>query len=296
MTQWQQTLSDIAAGEFVALFVLAVWQWLRYRARGAAWAAGSFGLLALISVTGLVLEHTGELMPPTWLIKTLLAAVLLVPYALYRFAASFVPVRWGRLLAEVLTAAAVIGTLVIPYLPYPGQASPPGFIAYRLLVALQWGSLFGFVALRMWRAGTHQPRAARMRMRLLAIAAAGLDIPLVISALGLGYHPNLQLASSINTAVMAVLFGLGLTMPGAIRSWWRTRERNAMQVAVADLVSAYSVPDVASGLLPHVAALTGAADITLVDSEGIEIAQHRSAHIPTQRQPTGSADDTVPIE
>ncbi|MGN6474417.1 MAG: putative bifunctional diguanylate cyclase/phosphodiesterase, partial [Mycobacteriales bacterium] len=66
----------------------------------------------------------------------------------------------------------------------------------------------------------------------------------------------------------------------------------AMQVAVADLVSAYSVPDVASGLLPHVAALTGAADITLVDIAGAEIAEYRAPHLPAE----GSRNDTVPIE
>ncbi len=297
MTSWQQALTYAAAGEFLALFTLALWQWRRFDARGAGWAAGSFGLLAGISVTGLVLQWTGELMPPTWLIKLLLSTILLVPYALYRFAASFVPVRnWGRHFAEWITVAAVLGTLMIPYLPFPGQEAPPGFLAYRVLVSLQWGLLFGFVALRMWRAGTHQPQAARYRMRLLAIAAAGLDVPLIIGALGLNYHPTLELASSVNTAVMAVLFGLGLVLPGPIRTWWRSKERNAMQIAVADLVSAYSATDVASSLLPHVAALTGAADITLVDSLGIEIAQYRAAHLPSQRPPGERGEDTIPIE
>ena len=171
-----------------------------------------------------------------------------------------------------------------------------GFFAYRLLITLQWGSLFGFVALRMWRAGSHQPRAARYRMRILAIAAAGLDMPVILSTFGLSYHPNVQLASAINTDVMAVLFGLGLVLPGALRTWWRSGERNAMQGAIADLVSAYSATDVASGLLPHVAALTGAADITLVDAAGIEIAQFRAPHLPAERQVGEVANDTVPIE
>src|SRR5690348_1570528 len=127
VTGLQQSLTDLVSAEFVALFVLSVWQWRRYGARGAGWAAGSFGLLAAISVTSFGLQHAGVLMPPSWLIKTLLSGVLLVPYALYRFAASFAPVRsWARHVAEWLTVAAVIGTLVIPYLPYPGQQPPPG--------------------------------------------------------------------------------------------------------------------------------------------------------------------------
>jgi diguanylate cyclase (GGDEF)-like protein len=297
VTALEQALTDIATAEFVALFVLAVWQWRRYRARGAGWAAGAFGLLATISVTSLVIQEAGVLMPPSWLIKSLLCAVLLVPYALYRFAASFAPVRgWARRLSVWLTLAAVAGTLTIPYLPYPGQESPPGFLSYRILISLQWGSLFGFVAVRMWCAGAHQPRAARYRMRLLAIAAAGLDVPVILGSLGLSYHANVRLVSQINTAVMAALFGLGLVLPGAIRTWWRSRERNAMQVAIADLVSAYSAADVASGLLPHVAALTGASDIALVNADDIEIARYRAAHIPAERQPDEATDQTVPIE
>ncbi|HVX70628.1 MAG TPA: EAL domain-containing protein [Mycobacteriales bacterium] len=297
MAGWQQTLTDIATGEFVVLFALSVWQWRRYRARGAGWAAGAFGLLAGLGVTSLVLQQTGVLTPPDWLIKTVLCSVLLVPYALYRFAATFAPVRsWARNLAEWLTVAAVAGTVLIPYLPYPGQDDPPGFFAYRLLITLQWGLLFGFVALRMWRAGTHQPRAARYRMRILAIAAAGLDLPVILSTFGLSYHPNVQLASAINTDVMACLFGFGLVMPGALRSWWRDNDRSAMQVAIADLVSAYSATDVASGLLPHVAALTGAADIALVDAEGVQIAQYRAPHLASQRSADEVASGTVPIE
>lgn len=297
MASWQQALTDVAAVEFVALFGLAMWQWRRFRARGSAWAASSFGLLAGISVTGFVMQQLGILFPPTWLIKSLLAAILLVPYALYRFAASFAPVRsWARHVAEYLTLAAVTGTVLIPYVPFPGQQPPPGFLAYRVLVGAQWGLLFGFVALRMWRAGAHQPQAARYRMRLLAIASAGLDVPVILGVLGLTYRPGVQLASSVNTALMAVLFGLGLVLPGAVRTWWRTRERNAMQVAVADLVSAYSASDVASSLLPHVAALTGASDITLFDAAGTEVARYRATHIPAQRESGDGHDDPASID
>jgi diguanylate cyclase (GGDEF)-like protein len=299
VTGWEQRLTELVASEFVALFALSVWQWRRYRARGSGWAAGCFGLLATISVTSEVMQHFGILLLPGWLIKGLVATLLLVPYALYRFAASFVPVRtWARHLAEWLTAAAIAGTTLLPYIPLPGQSSPPGFVAYRILVSLQWGLLFGFVALRMWRAGSQAPQAARYRMRVLATAAAGLDVPIILSALGLTDSPALQLASQINTAVMTVLFGLGLVLPAALRTWWRSGERNAMQVAIADLVRAYSAEDVASGMLPHVAALTGAADITLLDANGTEVAQYRTVRIPNQRRSENAVPDagSIPIE
>ncbi|HVS67231.1 MAG TPA: EAL domain-containing protein [Mycobacteriales bacterium] len=305
MATWQQDLSYVTAGEFVILFALAAWQWWRYRARGAAWAAGSFGVLAGISVLGIYLQVSGTLVIPDWLIKALIAGVLLVPYGLYRFASSFVPVRnWARHVAEYLTVAAVIGTILIPYLPLPMQPAPPGFLGYRILITMQWGLLFGFVAVRMWRAGAHQPRAARYRMRVLAVAAAGLDVPVILSTLGWSYKPGVQAASQINSSVMALLFAVGLVLPAAVRNWWRSSERNAMQIAIADLVRAYSATDVASGLLPHVAALTGAADIALVDGAGREVARYQGRQIPAQRSSDGAdradgaatADDTVPIE
>ncbi|HWC33530.1 MAG TPA: EAL domain-containing protein [Mycobacteriales bacterium] len=299
MTTWQQNLSYVTTGEFVGLFLISLWQLYRYRARGAGWAAGSFGLLAAISVVGVTLQAIGTLLYPGWLIKSLIATILLVPYTLYRFAASFVPVRGaGRHIAEWLTAAALIGTVLIPYLPLPLQPAPPGFLAYRVLVSLQWGLLFGFVAVRMWRAGAHQPRVARYRMRLLAVAAAGLDVPVLLGALGLNYRPWVQLASQVNTSLMACLFAVGLVLPAAVRNWWRSGERNAMQVAIADLVRAYSATDVASGLLPHVAALTGAGDIALVDADGTEVARYEGDIVPAQRRARAGADgaEAVPIE
>jgi diguanylate cyclase (GGDEF)-like protein len=236
---------------------------------------------------------------PSWGLTALLVTVWLGPYAVYRLAPSFGPSRGGpRHLAEWLTLGAVIGTLLVPGLPLPGQPDPPGFFAYRILISLQWGLLFGFVALRMWRAGAHQPHVARYRMRILAVAAAGLDIPVILSTLGLTYQPRLQLAAAVNTAVMTFLFGIGLVLPAAIRSWWRSGERNAMQGAIADLVSAYSATDVASDLLPHVAALTGASDIKLVDADGTIIAEHQATRVPAQRKADqGSESDwTVPLE
>ena len=298
MASWQQGLTDVMTVELVVLMALAVWQWHRYRARGSGWAVGAFTLLAAAAVVSYLLPKFGVSLPPLWVLKGLLIALLLVPFALYRFAASFVPVRRSaQHVAAGLTAAVVTSTVLLPYIPFPGQAPPWGYFEYRILIALQWGLLFGFVAVRMWRAGTHQPHAARNRMRLLAIAATGLDLPVIISVLSLSNKPWVQMMGLISTVVMAVLFALGLVLPSVVRSWWRNSDRNAMQVAFADLVRAYSVEDIAGGLLPHVAALTGAADITLVDASGTAVARYRAARIPAQRESDdGTASGMVPIE
>ena len=96
--------------------------------------------------------------------------------------------------------------------------TPPWFAAYRVGISVQWGFLFTFVAVRLWQAGAHQPAASRARMRLLAAGAAGLDVQIVLGALGLSVHPPVALAGQALTVVMAVLFGLGLTLPASLLS------------------------------------------------------------------------------
>ena len=240
---------------------------------GAAWAATSFSVLAGIAIIGKVLERFGPLLPPTWVVKVILAALLIIPFCFYRFAAAFSrPRPWVRAAALLLTVGVIGWTAALPYFPLPMQPEPSWFLPYRIAIGVQWGFLFTFVAVRLWRAGTRQPAAARARMRLLAAAAAGLDIQIVLGVLGLSRRPAVALATQALTVVMAVLFGLGLTLPMSIRSWSRRHERSAVQDAVAELVGATSTDEVAQNLLPHVAAFVGASRVAWIGSDGEEVA------------------------
>jgi diguanylate cyclase (GGDEF)-like protein len=273
LLQWTKTLGDVAMAEFIALAAMALWQWQRHRTRGAGWAALSFSALASIGIASKVMTSQGMLLPPLAVIKLLVATLLLVPFCLYRFAATFsAPPRWVRVGALVLTAGALAWTALLPYFPFPGTPQPAWFHTYRIGVSLQWGFLFTFVAVRMWTAGRNQPPATRDRMRMLAAGAAGLDVQVIVGMLGLSTRPGVAFVSAMVTVVMAALFSLGLVVPRSIRAWWQRHDRQAIQAAMGDLVGATSPSEVANGLLPHVAAFVGASRAALVDHNGSMVA------------------------
>lgn len=150
----------------------------------------------------------------------------------------------------------------------------PGFGAYRLLVVVQWRFLFSFVVIRMWQAGGGQGDGARQQMRLLALGAAGIDVQVVVGAAGPTARPWVALASGVVTVVMAGAFWIGLCPPSVLRLRWRRVRNDGLQAALADLVRATSAQEVASGLLPHVAAFVGASAAAVLDVNGETIASH----------------------
>ena len=274
VVQVTKTLGNVAMVEFVVLALLTLWQWRRSRTRGAGWAAISFLFLAGISLAGKGLR-LGWIPPDQVLLKVLVGVLLAVPYAFYRFAATFDrPSRWIRLLAGGFTAAALAATSMLDYFPLRGFPPPPGYTAYRLLVSVQWGFLFTFVAVRMWRAGRGQGETARRRMRLLAAAAAGLDLQVIVGAAGLTTHPWVAMATSVITVLMAGAFCLGFVPPPMLRLRWRRTHNEGLQEAMADLIRATSAEEVAGRLLPHVAAYVGASAAAVLDAAGNPIASH----------------------
>jgi len=76
---------NIAAFGVLALVCFRAWR-LR-RGPAAFWAFATFGLLALVSITGPVVDAVGN--PKLWLTKAIIALVVFFPYFLYRFAVSF---------------------------------------------------------------------------------------------------------------------------------------------------------------------------------------------------------------
>jgi diguanylate cyclase (GGDEF)-like protein len=274
VAQLTKMLGNIALAEFVVLAVFALWQWRRSRIRGAGWAALSFMLLAGLGLVGKGMK-LGWITPDQVLLKLLVCVLLLVPYAFYRFAASFDrPRRPIRLLAVALTAVALVATSALDYFPLQGFPRPPGYDAFRLLVCVQWAFLFAFVAVRMWTAGQAQGDTARRRMRLLAAASAGLNVQVIVGAVGLTGRPWVALLSGVVTVLMAGAFCLGLVPPAILRLRWQRSYDAGLREAMADLVRATSAEDAASRLLPHVAAYVGAYAAAVVDSDGNLIASY----------------------
>ena len=271
MTHWTQVLSNVSLVEFVLLAALTALQWLRHRIRGAGWVALSFAILGGLSLT---LKIDPTVVTNQNVAKALVAVLLVVPYCLFRFAATFRrPSLTVRVLAAAVTAAIVGFTFALRSIPVSGTPAPPNFLAYRVAFLVAFGFLFGYVVVRLFMAGRGEPPIAATRMHLLAIAVAGLEVQVVVAALGL-QGPTVDLVTRALTVAMGILFLIALVLPSFVRVFLSRKEDEAFRRAVDELVSAGDSRDVAEHLLPHVCALVGASKAALLASDGTVVARY----------------------
>jgi diguanylate cyclase (GGDEF)-like protein len=271
VAHWTHVLSNVSLVEFVLLAALTTLQWVRHRIRGAGWVALSFAILGGLS---LALKIDPGLVTNQNVAKTLIALLLVMPYCLFRFAATFrTPSRLVRALAIVLTVGIVLFTFTLKYLPAPGVPAPPHYLAYRIAFLVSFGFLCGYVVVSLFLAGRGEPPVASSRMHLLALAVAGLEIQVVVSALGL-QGAGVDLATQALTVVMGVLFLVALVLPSFVRVFLSRKEDVAFRRAVSELVSVGDSHDVAEHLLPHVCALVGAQWAALLASDGTVVARY----------------------
>ncbi len=190
--------------------------------------------------------------------KALIALLLVMPYCLFRFAATFrTPSRLVRV-AGHRAHRRHRALHVHPAVPAgAGVPAPPHYLAYRISFLVAFGFLCGYVVVSLFLAGRGEPPIASSRMHLLALAVAGLEIQVVVAALGL-QGPTVDLVTQALTVVMGVLFLVALVLPSFVRVFLSRKEDVAFRRAVSELVSAGDSRDVAEHLLPHVCALVGA--------------------------------------
>jgi diguanylate cyclase (GGDEF)-like protein len=296
LTHWETVLGNFALGEFIVIAALATFQWHQHRVKSSGWAALAFGLLAAVALTGkagILLSGPSVLHIP-WFYKGLACGIFVVPYCFFRFAASFRPKRVGiDATALALTIAVLALTADLRYLPLPGAPAPSAdYMAFRVLVACQWGFLITFATVRLWWAGTGHKTIAAKRMRRLAGASACLDALVVVNVLGLPHHWAVTLASQFLTVTMGIL--VTLVIPSFVRGSSNKHEDEEFRRAIADLVTVGSSEDVASGMLPHVCALVGASSATLVGWDDEVIAQFDTGH--TRAVPHGQPDNSIAVK
>ncbi len=271
MDHWTEVLTNVSLVEFVLLAALTAAQWIRHRIRGAGWVALSFAIVGGLALT---LKIDPGVVSNQHAAKTLLAVLLLVPYCLFRFAASFrTPSPAVRILAAVITAAIIAYTFTLPTVPARGAATPSHFVAYQASFLVAFGFLFGYVVLRLIATGHGEPPIAAWRMRLLAVAIAGLELQVVVAALRWHGQP-LELVIQSVTVATGLLLLVALVLPSFLRVFLSRREDLAFRRAVGELVSAGNSEDVANHLLPHVCALVGASEAALVAADGTVVARH----------------------
>lgn len=266
-----QVLRNIELVAFTALAVVSLVQWRRRRGEAAGWVAATFGTLGGILIVGRLLPHdpSGNL-TIAWATKGLLATLILFPYFLYRFMASFRPPgRWLRIAAPALTALVASGTLALPYLPKPGDPRPGWFQLYVAGLVAQWTLLAVAVAVGLWKAGKGESTIARRRMRVLASGAVGLALIMVIAGATPSHRQvTLTVATQLLSIGAAALFYLGFVPPRLLRIAWRHREDEALREAVARLMTARTVEDVGGTLIPTIPGLVGGKAAALVDGRG----------------------------
>ena len=267
---------------FAAIAVVCVRQWRRERATTALWATLAFVTLAWVLVASRLLPTDPENLAEKVLQRIDLAILLLFPYLLYRFAASFEP--GSRPLARVvdaLSATLVTATLLLPYVPAEGEAWPWWFVAYVVAFVVHWSLLLSLVAIRLWRAGRGEASVARKRMQMLAFASTALTAALVL-ALAAGDGESLaELGVTLLATLSGFAFLLGFAPPSTLRLLWRRPEQARMQDAIGELMSATSVEEVAARVLRPMASMVGARGISLESTDGTLIGTY------------GTVDDTA---
>ncbi len=270
MSRWTEVLTNVAVAELVLLAVLTVTQWARHRIRGAGWVALAFIVLGGLSLAlrinpGLASEQDAS--------KLLLASLLLAPYCMFRFAATFrTPTPGVRVVAFLLTAGMIAFTFALPEIPEHGAAGPASFTAYRISFVVVSVLLFGYVAVRLLVGSRGQPAVAAWRMRLLAVGLVGLEVPVAVAALR-GHGAAVDLALRAVAVAAGVLLLVALVVPAFVRVFSGRREDVDFRQAMGQLVAAGSSKEVCDRLLPRVCAMVGASEAALLAADGTVVAR-----------------------
>jgi signal transduction histidine kinase len=260
---------------FAVLAVAAARMHSRWRTEASRWLLITFGILGVALVVARFLPPPEE---RTTLAAAVLGDVVLVfivafPYALFRFAASFTPVaRWFRVLATI-TAALVI--LPAPFLPLSDQTATLTRI-YVPAVLLYWTVLSVAVVARLWRASRGQPTVAKRRLVVMGAAAAILNVALLATQADPLGETGVIIVTQSLAIVSAVLFLLGFAPPAMIRRSWRQHDEQALRDAERGLLTAGSVEEVASELVPSLGRVFGG-EAALLDAHGGLLAAEGSA-------------------
>ena len=277
MERLNDILGYVQLALYVGLGLVALVQWRKRGGEPAGWVAATFGALAIVIVVSELLPEDSDSSVVEILSRIDVAILVLFPYFLFRFMASFEsPGKVLHAIAALLTAVTVVATFLLPEFPAEGEPRTGAFRTYVYLLLTQWVILLGTVTVRLWRAGRGQPTVARRRMRTMSIGSAGLAITLVIA--GTASSSEEVTAVQIGTAVLALATGpfflLGFAPPGFVRNAWRQHGSARLQEAEFALMEALSPSDITDVLLPEVTELAAGRGSLVLDREGAVTGVH----------------------
>jgi len=274
MDSLANALQYVNIAAFGVLAFVCFRAWRVQRGEAALWAFATFGLLALVAVTGPIVDAVGD--PRLWITKAIIALVVVFPYFLYRFAASFGrPAQWIEVMSAGATAALVVWGLALPDVPDQGEPRSSSFTVFVIALLAQWTALSLFVAFRLWRTGQGHPTVVRYRMRLLAVGAVALSIVLILAGLASSNpSPEFEVLQGVLTLASMFLFFFGFAPPKALRKVWREPEEELLRRSVDELLVAVEPEDVTRIVLPQMANIVGARGVALIGAEGQVLGAH----------------------
>jgi signal transduction histidine kinase len=262
---------------FAAIAFVCLLQWQRRRDEPARWAALTFALLGAVALAGEIIDAVyDEDGAGGWVDRIILALIVLFPYLLFRFGASFGRPRREAELAAALGTAAVFVWAFFVEIPEEGTSWPAAFTAFIAALLTQWTLLSLYVAVRLWGAGHGQPTVVRYRVRLLSFGAIALSVVLIVAGAGGGTQPAwLELTSGLLTLASALTFFVGFAPPLFLREIWRRPERSVLREGIDELVRFAPTPaEITARVLPRMARVVGARGVGLLDEKGAVLGTH----------------------
>lgn len=269
-----EPIPTLVAASFALLALFAARLWWRQRSVPTLWVLGMCSTLAV----GLLLSFVVTPALPgieTTLSRVGLLAILAFPYLLFRFAASFrhVPRLW-EIVAAAMVAATLLAALAVTS---PQQGEQPPIPMGLVIVAMvgTWTALTAWVVWSLARSGLEQPTVAKRRMWTLAVAAAMLDVALVLALVGTG--ETLSEAAYVLALASAGVFLLAFAPPRFVRVMWRESDERELHSVESDLMAATTRAEVVATMLSHVNRLLGGSGALFIDREGEPLTQGMTA-------------------
>ena len=256
---------------FGLLAVSSLYLWWRRRDAPSAWLAGAWGCLCVAVLVAVALPQatTGPMNGwAEWVIKVgVIMPIVLYPYCFFRFAASFDQRRIMSRVAASVTFVVIAAELALPYWPAPG-AQTWWYSAWLIAFVIQWVGLSVLTAFRLWRAGRTEPAVTRRRMRLLSVGAITLSVVILLPLALPAGTTTTRLISSGMVAVAALCVLIGLNPPAVVRLVWRRSEHDGIYNMHFALIQAETKAEVASAVLPVLAASLGCRAAAMLESNG----------------------------
>ena len=247
-----------------------LYQWRKHKGAAARWAAIAFGTISIITIAGLFIRRDPSEELHGLYVNALLAVLVLFPYFLFRFTASFErPGRMLRLLVDGSTLIIVTATFALPGLPAEGAPRPIEWKLFLGAVMAQWTFLFVVVGTKLWRAGKGQPTVPRRRMRMLAIATMGLNLGVILGqAVGPSEVSAARLGLRFLSLGSASMLFIGLAPPAWLLHLWRRAETVKLQAVMGQLLGARTLSELSDILLPPTVGFIGARGACLLSNTG----------------------------